>query len=791
MAKESIAETIHVVVTSKRRKVGALLDSIAHWVLLLTVFLVPFFGFPMPGLALSFSKLALFSTGIVLSLLLYLVARLEDGKIIIPKHLLLGALGLIALVFLAAGLRSDAVRLSLLGYGNESGTFAIIFLSCLGAFLLSVYFREFKRLVTLFSALLLSFLLVFILQLVHLFGLDIAFLGLAGGKAVSVLGKWNDLGLFAGMFAVLGIVGYEFFPARSRLRLFAVLATVLALLELVLVNFTVAWTMVGIFALIVVIYLFTVGGTSRRILSPAFIVLVLSIVFLIASSSVGGVLDRFGINTLEVRPAWSATYAVARESLPASPLLGVGPNRFVNAWLLHKPSGVNDTVFWNADFTSGVATLPTHVVTTGLLGLIAWLIFIVLFLISGYRALLADVGVGERGVLLTTYVLALYLWLVQLIYVPDPVLTVFAFLMTGIFVAAMTATGVTKTTELSFQNNPRLGFLVVVVLVFLMIVDVAGAYALGTQYRSFALFRDGAIAFNQEGNLDKAAELLVGAVKMSEQDLYYRSLAEVHISRMGRIANTKDVAPDTLRSQFQVTLGAAIASAGRAVALDSHNYANSLTLAHVYTAIVPLNIQGAYEAAVTAYDNAKKVNPSSPAIPLERARLDLAKNDRKAARAHIDEALALKANYTDALFLLSQIEADEGNVKKAIANAEQASLISPNDVGVFFQLGLLRYINNDLAGAATALERAVALNPQFANAKYFLGLAYGRSGRIADATKQFEEIEVSNPDNPEVKKILSNLRLGLSPLTGIVPSPTARPEPPIKESKKKKNAATE
>lgn len=740
----------------------------------------------MTGLALAFSKLSLFATGIVLAFLLYLIARLEDGEIVFPKHLMLGALGLIALVFLGASFAGDAVRMSLLGYGNESGTFAMIFLGGLGAFLISVYFREFERLLTLFSALLLSFVVVFVLQFVHLFGVDIAFLGLAGGKAASVVGKWNDFGLFAGMFAVLGVVGYELFPANSKLRLFALIATVLALLSLIVVNFVPAWTITGIFALLVVIYLFTIGGKTRRIFSPAFVVLVLSIIFLIASSWMGTLLGRYGITTLEVRPAWSATYDVARASLATSPLLGVGPNRFVPAWLAHKPVGVNDTVFWNVDFTSGVATIPTYVVTTGLVGLLVWLIFLLLFLWAGYKAIMADLAPGERGILLTTYFLALYLWVVQIVYVPDPVLSVLAFLCTGVFLAAAVGTGVVRTAHFSFLKNPRLGFLVVIVLVFLIIVDVAGAYALGTQYRSFVLFRDGATAFNQEGNLDKAVTLLASAVQTSEQDIYYRSLAEVQIARLGRIVNTKDVAPDTLRSQFQTVLGAAIASASRAVQLDPNNYQNALTLAHVYSAIVPLKIEKSYEAASSAYDNAARTNPYSPAVPLERARLDLAKGDRRAARAHIAEALTMKSNYTDALFLLSQIEADDGNVKKAIDNATQAAQLSPNDIGVFFQLGLLEYLNNDFVNAAAALERAVALNSQFANAKYFLGLAYGRSGRTADAIKQFEDIQVTNPDNTEVKKILYNLRSGLSPLTGISPSPATREEPPIKETKKKK-----
>src|SRR3989338_8177488 len=56
-------------------------------------------------------------------------------------------------------------------------------------------------------------------------------------------------------------------------------------------------------------------------------------------------------------------------------IVGSGPNQFVGEWLMSKPSAVNQTIFWNTDFNYGVGLIPTFIVTTGLLGIIAWLIF--------------------------------------------------------------------------------------------------------------------------------------------------------------------------------------------------------------------------------------------------------------------------------------------------------------------------------------------------------------------------------------------------------------------------------
>jgi tetratricopeptide (TPR) repeat protein len=79
-----------------------------------------------------------------------------------------------------------------------------------------------------------------------------------------------------------------------------------------------------------------------------------------------------------------------------------------------------------------------------------------------------------------------------------------------------------------------------------------------------------------------------------------------------------------------------------------------------------------------------------------------------------------------------------------------------------------------------ALERAVALNPVYANARYFLGLSYSKLGKVKEAITQFEQISATNPDNSEVKTILSNLRAGKAPLPSN-DQPEKGKTPPVKD----------
>ena len=298
-------------------------------------------------------------------------------------------------------------------------------------------------------------------------------------------------------------------------------------------------------------------------------------------------------------------------------------------------------------------------------------------------------------------------------------------------------------------------------------------------------FQKAVAAVNDRGNLDEGEASLNKAISLSANDVYYRGLSQISVARLRSLLQQSNLAPETARTQFTSLMGSAIQSAQSAKDYDATNYVNWMNLGGIYEAVVPLGVSGAYEEASKSYNQALAVSPKNPLIYLTLARLEVANKNNKTARDYLNKALALKNNYTDALFFLSQIEASEGNVAEAIRRTDEASLLSPNDVGLFFQLGLLKYTAKDYQGAITALERATSLTADYANAMYFLGLSYDKVGREDDAIKQFARIEELNPDNQEVKNILKNLRAGKDAFANVPPpnnAPEKKKAPPIKET---------
>jgi tetratricopeptide (TPR) repeat protein len=777
------------------------LEALPFGLLVGLVFLLPVFFLSISGISLDVSKSALTVVLVVAATALWLVGRMVDGRIVVPKTFLVLFAALLPLVYLISALASKVPAVSLFGQGFEVGTFAFTFVMFLLVFLTANLVNSRDKVFTVYVAAIASFLVIAIYQAIRLMvGPDtLTFGGTFSGVLANTVGKWNDLGAFFGMIAILSMITLETLPLNGFVKWLTYVSLVVSVFFLAVVNFSFAWIALAIISVIVfvfAIYLNKSEGASgenhiasapekMKVPMIALVVLLISLFYVFSGDKIGGFLPtQFNASQVEVRPSWSATFDIVKGSISQNPLLGSGPNRFSSEWALHRPSVLNETIFWATDFNAGIGLIPSFAVTTGILGILAWVLFLGFFLYRGFKnSLMFGMGRMAQYSILSSFLIALYLWLFAVFYVPNIVIYTLAFLMTGVFVAASINEGIGKTYQISLLGSPKIGFVSVLALIFLTIASAALGYVFVEKTISSVNFQKTIQALNTDGNFDNAEKGLIKAVQFSESDLYYRSLSQVYLAKLNDLFQQKNISETEAKSQFQAILGNAIDTARKARDYDATNYANWMNLASVYESVVPLGVTGAYDEAKKAYGEALTLNPQSPLIYLTLARLEVVNKNNKGARENLAKALELKSNYTDALFFLSQIEAGEGNIAEAISKADQASLLSPNDVGLFFQLGLLKYTNKDYNGAISSLERAVALNGNYSNAMYFLGLSYDKVGKKAEAIAQFEKVATLNPENEEVKNILTNLRAGKSALTDVPPpTPEKKSTPPVKDT---------
>jgi tetratricopeptide (TPR) repeat protein len=787
-------------ISQDKNKSPMSIEKVGYLLFASVIFLIPLFFIPSRFFLLDVSKTMILSLGVVASLLIFMLKIVKQGHVELPKHKLFLAALLVPSVFLVSAILGTNYKASLFGYVLEPGTWAFVTMGFVLMFLASTIFNSRKRIFYFYLAFLSGVILVAIVAIVKiLFGGNLLSFGVMNGVVANSVGSWMDLAVFLAVAVMVSIMAIEMAPLDKLHKSILFGITALSLFVLAALNFSTVWLLLLIFSLAFFVYVAssqiveTSSGKERRLSYPGLILLVISLLFffnpvLAGDNRLGDIVSRsLGVSNVEIRPSLLATREVVTKTFGNNFLLGSGPNTFDTQWLMNKPEGVNSSDFWNVSFTSGFSLLLTFVVTTGLLGTLAWIIFFVFYFKLGIQVMFSVVQDKLMKFLMTTsFVASLFLWVMALVYVPGATIFALAFVFTGLAVASGISAGVVGTRMINFGHSAKLSFLAIILLIGLVVGNVVFAYNAVSRSVSLAYFQKALVSANEGGDVDSAVSYLNKAIGLANHDVYHRALSQAYVVKINQSLNNSELTEDERVAIFQESLRSAIISAQNATNSNPGHYLNWLSLGNIYESLVaePFNLEGSYESAKSSYSEALVRNPNSPEIYLVLARLEVLNGNIDEARVYIDQALSKKDNYANAYFLLTQIELSENNLEGAVGSAERAAMLSPNNPGVFFQLGLLKYNQLDYVGASEALAYAIRISPEYANAKYFLGLSLEKLGRQDEAIAQFEDLSVTNPDNEEVSIILENLRSGQDPffqLPANVSDVSTRPGPPITE----------
>ena len=747
-------------------------NKLSFTTLLATVFISIFFFIPYVPVTLEASKGFLISVGATLALFFWLIARLGEGKFSFPKDKLLIAGAAIPVVFLLSSFFSSSKYVSLFGSGFELGTFGSMLVLFIIFFLSSIYFQTEKRIWSFFLALLIGGAVIALFEVINMF---VGFGRFAPGmlKGISsgnLVGSWTDFAILSGLLVLVSLATIEFLRTKGFLLVVQYFLIVTGLFFLIVINVPLVWVLVSLFSIIMFVYSISIQQAGVKVVHTdegkkkfpfaSLIVIFVCLIFLVGNSSIGNLISRYlSVQNIDVHPMASTTAQIAYKAIKHNPLFGTGPNTFNIDWALWQPKEVVQSVFWNVDFSNGFSSLMTFAATTGILGILAWLYFLFNFVLRVIRSLRKALSNSMSNYFtMTTILTAVYSWIIVAVYTPNFLMFAIAFMSTGVLLGILVYNQSIPSKHFSFLGDPRNSFFSILGLMVLMIVTLSTTYLYAEKFASIIYFSKGSVSTsNSIESLSKSERMMSNALLLDKNDIYYRSLSQIYIAEIGALINDKNISEDTLKTNVQKLVNAAEGAANSAVAQNPKQYQNYLNLGNIYTALVPLQVSNSYESAVTAYDKAKALAPNNPSIILARATLEFNKKNNDEAKKFIDQALELKADYTDAIFLLAQIQTSEGNLAGAIKQAEKASNLSPNDSSVFFRLGLLRYNNSDYTGAISAFERAVILDPQYLNAHFLLGQSYQKVGRIEDARAQFNAIAKVLPDNKDVKDALESL----------------------------------
>ena len=273
--------------------------------------------------------------------------------------------------------------------------------------------------------------------------------------------------------------------------------------------------------------------------------------------------------------------------------------------------------------------------------------------------------------------------------------------------------------NINLSKQTKTAFISMLVAIALPCGSAYAIYFFAKKFLAIKNYSQAISIFEKTGDINKTKEKLIKAVNADKQDEYYRALSELSVVYLGQVIVDKSLVEDKAISLFKEGLGSAVAYAQEAIKINPTDPVNWMQLGRVYESVISLKIDKADEAALGAYAEAFKTSPLDPSPFVVSARIAFQTKKIDEARKYLQSALVLKSDFTDALFMLSQIEAQAGNLKEAILRAEQSAISSPNNPGILFQLGLFNYQNKTFDNAGLALESAIKISPEYANARYF------------------------------------------------------------------------
>ena len=577
--------------------------SVASWILIGLVFLLPLAFIPNPAYSFQFTKTALIAFATCVSLAAFVLAALSKGSFRFSKSFVILGVWLVPLTALVSAFFSSTPMLSFFGYELDPDTVAFMAVLALLATLVANLFENRAYALRAQIALLVSGWLCMVFEAVRLFshGSLLSF-GIFSSTLGNPTGSWNDVAIILGLIVTLCLISLEALSFSLLIRVSLVITVVTALCFLAVVNFLPVWVLVALIALGAFFYGFTrqkgVHEHGRRVSLLALLVLLVSLFFIFSGSGVSSKLATyFGTGQIEARPSLQSTLAIGSQVYATQAFLGSGPNTFRTVWDQFHPAEINTTVFWNADFGSGIGFIPTSFVTGGLLEGAAWLFLLLVFCIIGIRVLLTSAFSEHQAYYfsVSSFFATFYILALATVYVPGPAVLGLGFIFLGMFVASLSyRTGALSAIEISVSRNSRLGFLSALILIILMVASIAGVAFVGKAYASAVRFGAATLAAGR-GDVAGVLNEAGAANELLSEDRYTRLIASAYVSRLSDLITSTTNPTQTEQDAFRTNLAAAIENALTASKYNPNDYRNWLTLASVYHTVVPLKIQGAYE----------------------------------------------------------------------------------------------------------------------------------------------------------------------------------------------------
>ena len=166
-----------------------------------------------------------------------------------------------------------------------------------------------------------------------------------------------------------------------------------------------------------------------------------------------------------------------------------------------------------------------------------------------------------------------------------------------------------------------------------------------------------------------------------------------------------------------------------------------------------------FDGAIAAFDAMILKNPSLAEAHYNKGFAQYQKKDYEAAEVTLKRALEVRADYSDARVLLSNIYSSQGQKEKAIEVMQTGA--SANDPKQLFNLGLALLNSGKNGEAHEAFLKVEAAEPGNAEAQYYLATGALTLGRTEECVTRLEKYLALGPKSDQNKATAEGLLAAL------------------------------
>lgn len=287
-------------------------------------------------------------------------------------------------------------------------------------------------------------------------------------------------------------------------------------------------------------------------------------------------------------------------------------------------------------------------VTIGILGIFAWVLFIVYAHIDFTRVIWLYNNTESNIPILLVVILASYGLATLVLYTPGPVPLAITALLSGAGIA------LAYPEQIFVRVSSRWRAIVFpVIIIFTIGIILFGFIGVSKRLKVIQHYQKG-IVFFQSGKTREAIKETEAAVNGRESDLFERGLSEMYQKELDEFLKRGPL-PKLPKDDLDTLVKASIGHALRATELNPGNYLNFIALGNVYTRLALSGVSDLAKEGTETYKKAIIRNPTSPASHFLYGQFLAITGNRRGAIAELNLALGMRPGYKDADDLLQNI----------------------------------------------------------------------------------------------------------------------------------------